>query len=303
MTKKMFQIIIRLAKIILFYEPRSRAKQKKIQDRIDALKQQQFELKKISVLVPVYNVEQFLPKCLDSIIRQTYQNLEIICVNDASTDNSLGILNEYAVKDTRIKVVNKSENEGLPQARKTALEHASGAYVLNVDSDDWIESEMIESLYYLAQDDYDIVVCDYFKGTPNHETVVHNPKILEEGDKFKRISNRSFGYGNTLWNRFIKKESFDQVNFPIENSGEDIVINAQLYYYANKIAYFPKPFYHWQYNESSMTNKINQKTYDELKVNYDYIYNFCKEKFKDKAQLLEPKYQARLKRIKRQAWN
>ena len=101
---------------------------------------------KISVIVPVYNAEQYIRKCLDSIITQTYQNLEIICINDGSQDNTAEILNEYAKADSRIVVIHR-QNKGLVSARKEAIKIASGEYVCYVDADDWIDSEMYMIMY------------------------------------------------------------------------------------------------------------------------------------------------------------
>ena len=102
-------------------------------------------MSKISVIVPVYNVEQYLPQCLDSIINQTYKNLEIICVDDGSPDNSGKILDEYAKKDKRIKVIHQ-ENQGVSVARNTGLDNATGKYIGFVDPDDWIEADYYETL-------------------------------------------------------------------------------------------------------------------------------------------------------------
>ena len=100
----------------------------------------------VSVIIPIYNVEQYIEKCLDSVINQTYKDLEIICVNDCSPDNSAQILLEYAQRDTRIKIVNREKNGGLSAARNTGLDEAKGEYVYFIDSDDWIDLDYIEKM-------------------------------------------------------------------------------------------------------------------------------------------------------------
>ena len=105
---------------------------------------------KVSILIPVYNISQFLPRCLDSCINQTLKDIEIVCVNDGSKDNSLDILKEYAKKDERIKIVDKP-NGGLPSARNAGLDAATGEYVMFCDGDDWIKEESCEYLYSLAK--------------------------------------------------------------------------------------------------------------------------------------------------------
>ena len=113
---------------------------------------------KISIIIPVYKVEKYLRRCLDSVLNQTFTDWEAICVNDCSPDNSGAILNEYAARDKRIKVINHKENSGLSASRNTAIEHATGDYVMYLDSDDFIHPQTMEIAYYLAQrDDSDIV--------------------------------------------------------------------------------------------------------------------------------------------------
>lgn len=292
-------ILIKIAKTLLLWNYRKARLQKKSEAHLSQIEAKQPDKKLVSILVPVYNVAPFLAECLNSLLNQSYQNIEIICVNDASTDHSLEILNVFAAKDERVRVITKAHNEGLPQARKTALTAANGAYVLNIDSDDWVDSKMVESLYYLAQEGYDVVVCDYIKERPETSEVVRQPKVLEEGDKLVRIKKRSFAFGNTIWNRLIKREIAEQVVFPVANAGEDIVINAQIYFYAERIAYFAKPLYHWRMNPKSMTNRLNETTFDELKRNYGWIYLFCQEKFGANADKIKPLYEKRLAKIHR----
>lgn len=111
----------------------------------------------ISIIVPVYNSEKYIDRCLDSILNQTYKDLEIVLVNDGSNDQSLKILENYALRDTRIKVVNQ-ENKGVAAARNTGLDNATGDYILYVDSDDWIENNMVERMVELSAN-ADIVFC------------------------------------------------------------------------------------------------------------------------------------------------
>ncbi len=114
----------------------------------------------ISVIIPVYNTEEYLPRCLDSILNNTYKNLQVICVNDGSVDNSLRILNEYASKDSRVLVIDK-ENEGVSVARNVGLEYAQGEYISFIDSDDWIHNNYFELLYKESiKNSVDVICCD-----------------------------------------------------------------------------------------------------------------------------------------------
>ena len=107
---------------------------------------------KVSVIVPVYNVEKYLKDCLNSVINQTLEDIEIICVNDGSTDNSLAILEDYAKKDSRIKIINQ-KNKGLSGARNTGMKHVQGEYILFLDSDDWLKEDALSELYWSHLDD------------------------------------------------------------------------------------------------------------------------------------------------------
>ena len=133
----------------------------------------------ISIIIPVYNVEKYLRKCLDSIINQTYKKLEIILIDDGSTDNSGKICEEYAKKDDRIIVIHK-ENAGVSSARNRGIELANGKYIGFIDSDDWIEENMYETLYQnLLQFDVDISMCNY-SIIRNHKKTFHKHD-LEDG--------------------------------------------------------------------------------------------------------------------------
>jgi glycosyltransferase involved in cell wall biosynthesis len=118
---------------------------------------------KISVIVPIYNSEKYLSRCLDSIIAQKFYDYECILVDDCSNDNSLEICKKYSFFDKRITVYHKEKNEGTAQARKTGIDIASAEYILFLDNDDWIEPEMLEELYIKAiSQNYDMVYCDYY---------------------------------------------------------------------------------------------------------------------------------------------
>jgi glycosyltransferase involved in cell wall biosynthesis len=262
-----------------------------------------FKSEKISVLVPVYNAEKYLRQCLDSIVNQAYKNVEIICVNDASTDNSLEILDEYAKKDDRIIIVNKRANEGSSQARKTGFEHSNGKYILPVDSDDYIEPDMLEKLHHCAVfGNYDIVCCGYFENRENYIRPF-NPQVFPE-NKIDRIRCGIFGFGNAkvVWNKLAKYEIYKTIKFPKENNGEDCFITAQLFYRADRIGFYPLPLYHWQFNENSMTNNklLAKKRYEDRKMNYEHIIEFCREKFGDDLSIFEPELSRRMADIEKQ---
>jgi len=252
----------------------------------------------ISILVPVYNTGKYLPQCLDSILNQTFRDIEVICVNDASKDDSLRILNEYAQKDSRIIVIDKPQNEGLPQARRSALARSNGQYILSVDSDDWVKENICEELHTMAiLGGYDIICCDYIEERKKHSFAVE-AQILPE-DKLQRIKCGSFGFGNAkvVWNKLIKRDIYEKVVFPIENNGEDCYISCQNFYYADKVGYYQKPLYHWRRTDKSLTldKSLTQKRYEDRKANYEHIIEFCKEKFGGDLSIFEPELSVRMK--------
>jgi glycosyltransferase involved in cell wall biosynthesis len=265
--------------------------------------EQQTNFPKVSILVPVFNVEQYLRQCLDSILEQSYKNIEIICVNDCSNDNSLAILKEYAQKDERIIIIDKRVNEGASEARKTALTQSSGEYILPIDSDDWIEPNMIEELYCcLSSGGHDMVCCGYFQEKPDG-AYYDPPQVLSE-DKAERIKFGIFGFGNAkvLWNKLVKREIYEKVKFSKESNGEDCYISCQNFYHSDRVGCYSLPLYHYRYSKDSLTeNKsLAQKRYEERKANYGHIIEFCKEKFGEDLSLFEPELSIRMRFIEKQ---
>lgn len=226
-------------------------------------------MEKISIIVPIYNTERYLKRCIDSIIKQTYTNLEIILVNDGSTDNSLKICREYEKKDKRIKLFNK-ENGGQSSARNLALKNATGDFLGFVDSDDWIALDAYEYLIKIMKDrDADVAFIERIN-TDNEkvknkkqiikEKVFENEKIIEE---YLEYGMKTGNYG--LPNYLYKKELFEEIYFPEGRICEDIVTNYKLLkkskrlIKSNKICY-----YYFQDNMSTTRNKFSRKDFDLL---------------------------------------
>jgi len=255
----------------------------------------------ISILVPIYNTKEYLPQCLDSILNQTLRNIEVICVNDASTDDSLRVLNKYAQKDSRIILINKPRNEGLPQARRSALAVSRGQYILPVDSDDWIEKNTCEELYSAAVfGGYDIICCGYIEERKRHPFAV-DAQVLPE-DKLQRMKYGIFGFGNAkvVWNKLVKRDVYEKIVFPIENHAEDCYISCQNFYYADKIGYYQKPLYHWRRRTGkslTLDKSLTQKRYEDRKAIYEHIIEFCREKFGDDLSVFEPELSVRMNSI------
>lgn len=222
----------------------------------------------VSVLVPVYNVEKYLDKCLDSILSQTLTQIEVICVNDGSTDGSLEILEKYQKMDSRISIVTK-ENGGLPSARNAGLDRAKGKYVGFVDSDDYVEANMFEILYNTAEKEHsDVVICgaNIFPEEPHadgwlYDCLSPSYKKIEKFDPnmlFFDVSVTPF-----LWRTIIRKELIDKNQLRLQEDvvlGEDKAFQCKVYPLAKSITVIPDKLYNYYwYREGSL---MSQTVYD-----------------------------------------
>lgn len=231
---------------------------------------------KVSMIVPVYNMEKRLNKCLDSLINQTYKDIEIIVVNDGSMDHSLDIIREYQAKDSRLKVINQ-RNMGISEARNNGLAIATGDYICFTDSDDYVELDMIEELVNkMTTDKSDIVVCDYYMFDDQTRKVMtvgydelfggsiyDNPNIIKDIDF-------------APWNKIYKKELFDGVKFPVNTKYEDFEAILKVFGKASKITKLNKPLYDYYFNMSGETRNQTPKNMDMLKIaiNLEEYFDF-----------------------------
>lgn len=220
----------------------------------------------ISVIVPIYNMEKYLKKCVDSILNQTYSNLEIILVDDGSTDSSTKICDEYIKVDSRIKVFHK-ENGGLSDAKNFGLSKANGKYVAFVDSDDWIETNMYEDMYYkLKETESNIVICgrfiDYEDG--KREEWYNKNEITMNREQSLIYLNSFYNFDMSSCDKLYEKSLFDNIKFPYGKKCEDAYTTYLLFDKSDKITYIPKCFYHYFQRSGSISR--NEK------INMDYIY-------------------------------
>lgn len=216
---------------------------------------------KITVIVPVYNVENYLEKCLDSLINQTYKNLEIIVINDGSTDNSGEICQEYAQKDNRIVYIEK-ENGGQAEARNIGLDRMTGSYVTFVDSDDWVEVDYVETLYKkITEYQADIAVGNYYSfnqtegmyyfhifGDSYYEKVYDNVSIFENLYESQDMKKFAFIFP---WGKLYKASLLDDLRFDNGKLAEDAYLNQKIYLLAERIVYLNKGLYAYCQREGS----------------------------------------------------
>lgn len=205
----------------------------------------------ISVIVPCFNSERTLPKCLDSLLKQTIANqIEVIVVNDGSTDKTQKIAENYARESQTIRVINK-ENEGLPQARKTGVQYASGAYIGFVDSDDWVEPTMYKELLSRLQDYHaDIVCCGVSQDDPSGKKSTWISSFADgtvfSGEQALRLLNKRKDIFPYMWNKLYCADLFDGIVYPTGTFvGEDYAINAQILQKVQSLVICSKAPYHY----------------------------------------------------------
>lgn len=230
----------------------------------------------ISVIVPVYNQEKYLVRCLDSLIQQTYHCLEIILIDDGSTDNSNSIMQKYAKDDNRIQIVSKA-NGGLSDARNSGLDIASGKYVTFVDSDDWVDIEYIEKMYQtLKKYSADIVVVNPVK-------VWNTSKVNRNISKYSKIfeynSSQAIAdmwyqrnIGNYACGKLYSIELFRGIRYPVGRLYEDLATTYKLFWQAHRIVYFTeKLYYYFQHTGSIMSRPFDKRNLDRIYVSKDLL--------------------------------
>ena len=242
---------------------------------------------KISIIVPVYNVENYIDKCLKSLVNQTLKDIEIIVVNDGSLDKSEEIIEKY-VKDnpTKIKYYEK-KNGGLSSARNYGLEYATGEYIAFLDSDDYVETNMYEEMYNLAKEENaDMVECDFIWEWEYGKKIFDTRREYETKEEMMRKPRV------VAWNKIYKRESINKIRFPEGMIYEDMEFFYKLLPNLNKISYINKYFVHYTQREDSITNKQTEKVEDIFKI-IDNIFDYYID------QNLYNKYEKELKYMSR----
>ena len=230
---------------------------------------------KVSVTVPVYNTSRYLRKCLDTLAAQTLKDIEVIMVDDGSTDDSGLICDQYAQQHTNFKVIHKP-NGGLSTARQAGLEAATGEYIIVCDSDDWVEPDMYERLYKAAKEsDADIAMCGFIAEYPDGKSVP--TQILFKSLEWEAYMKELFGINYKVsWIRLVRRSLFTTNNISYEpgiNMGEDWLILYKLMLTKPKITQIDAKLYHYrkELGGNSYTNNLNQHHIDQMKFVADWI--------------------------------
>lgn len=238
----------------------------------------------VSIIVPVYKVEQYLKRCMDSVLNQTYKNIEVILVNDGSPDNCPALCDEYAKIDSRVRVIHK-ENGGLSSARNVALDSVKGDYIFFVDSDDWLALNTLEVLNEYLEKDYDMISFQ--------RTYLTEEKVVEKGEKnpkdmdVSQYIDASFlgRYDFFVTTKIFKTEVFNNIRFLEGRNYEDLEIMHRLFLNMKKVVgldYFL--YYYWKGNEGAITNTITMKNIQDHYLSANEIYHASKKYLEDRGK-------------------
>lgn len=238
---------------------------------------------KVSIIVPVYNVEKYISDCLESLVNQSLQEIEIIIVNDGSPDNSLAIANEYYDKyKDKIRIFT-TENKGVSHARNFGIDKAKGEYILFVDSDDTIQLDMCEKLYNKAiNDQNDLVICgrnNIYENQKTGSVTLQESKTNVLSQNFA-LSNRSFEFAHISpfpWDKLFKREIIGDIRFPLNMRFEDIVFSYKVLFNSKSIGVVEEPLYNYRRTtEGGFLNSFSDEIYDIVKA-FDMLFTYMKE--------------------------
>lgn len=252
----------------------------------------------ISVIIPIYKVEKYIHKCINSVLNQTYKNLEIILVDDGSPDKCGEICDEYKKSDSRIKIIHK-KNGGLSDARNKGIEIMTGDYVAFIDSDDYVDKNYIKELYEsIKTNQAGIAVCNYYKYYDNigkkeyDKKSLNDKKIFNNIEALKDVLTTYSVIDVVTWNKLYKSELFikNQIRFPFGKLHEDNFTTYKLLYFSNKTIFIEKPLYYYRLRSNSiMTSGFNTRRLDVLEAGVEtkefikkhlpYLYAYAEANF------------------------
>ena len=240
----------------------------------------------VSILVPIYNVSNFIERCAHSLFQQTFDDIEYIFVNDCTPDDSVEklqkVIEQYPNRKKQITIIQHEKNRGLAVARNTAIDNSSGKYIQHIDSDDWIEPDMIETLHQKAEaEQSDIVVSDILI-EKKRDTIYQKEIIDNEGKNPFILMLENEVIAGFLVTKFVKRELYamPECRVPEElNFLEDLHVSVRTFYFANKIVKIDRAFYHYnKTNENAITNRKTDKHFESVIVFWKHLDKFLSEK-------------------------
>lgn len=231
----------------------------------------------ITVIVPVYNVEKYLERCIDSIILQTYKNLEILLVNDGSTDDSLSICRRYSEQDSRIRVIDKT-NGGLGSARNAGIDAMKGAYVAFIDSDDYISESMVKRLYDLIKkQDAEVSVCDFCAFDDRNVYRKKRKTRIQTFNRDQAMKNMFYpdGIKWNAWNKLYKASLFKTIRYKEGVYSEDMATTYKVFFETKKVVYTNEQLYYYYHrSDGIMLSKPVKRYCDEMRIINDQMVFF-----------------------------
>lgn len=228
----------------------------------------------ISVITPIYNVKPFVTKCVESLMAQTFDDVEYIFVDDASTDGSIPVLESIVARhpEKKVKILHHEVNKGLPSARKTGYEAATGEYIFNCDGDDWVESTLLEKMYAaVSKNDSDYAYCDFFLTYEHTERYMACPAYSTAEDALRK-GYLAGAMKYNVWNKLIRRSLYEGVEFPVDHrkGGEDMIMFYVLSR-AKSVIHVPEALYHYvKYNENAISEKFSEQRLIDIRYNADY---------------------------------
>lgn len=240
---------------------------------------------KVTVIVPIYNVEKFITRCVDSLFEQTLQEVEFIFVDDATPDKSIDMLqhsiDNHPICKDKVVILHHTQNKGLPAARNTGLAMAKGEYIFHCDSDDFIDARMLEDMYQIAKEnEADIVWSDWYLSFANRERYMKQPSYSDAKETVKAMLSGVMKYN--VWNKLVKRSLYvdNGVKFPDGyGMGEDMTM-IMLFAYARKVQYIHNAYYHYvKTNSTAFSQTYSDKHLRELRFNVDRIVDFVERTF------------------------
>ena len=244
-------------------------------------------MSKVSVIIPIYKVEKFIERCVRSLMEQTLDEVEYIFVDDASPDKSIqilqSVLKEYPYRSEHVKLLVHEQNKGLPAARNTGLAVANGEYIFHCDSDDYVETDMLQKMYESAKEkEADVVWCDWYLSFEKNERYMKQPSYVEPLDALKAMLSGAMKYN--VWNKLVKRSLYieNEITFPVGyGMGEDMTM-MMLFAHANKVTYLPKAFYHYvKLNTGAFSQTYSDRHIIELQYNVDRIVEYIHSHYGD----------------------
>lgn len=242
---------------------------------------------RVSVIVPIFNVEQYLTVCLDSIVAQSFRDFEVVLVDDCSPDRSMMIADGYVGIDSRFRSVRHDENRGLAAARNSGIKEAKGEFIAFIDSDDWVEVDYLAKLYS-AVNDYgaDVSACGRYLAHDDDERIILEydcapgfaNKVLTRSEAL-RAMNSCNSFDMSMWGKLFKRRLFDGVEFPVRKLSEDYFVCYKLLWKAEIVVYDPAPLYFYRRRSGSITNStvINKDGLEASKLQLEFVEERCPE--------------------------